>query len=118
MKNQLYKFTTKWYGDYIEKETDLCSFTLKTIYAMVKFALIASLVLQPLVFGPLGWYLRVLNIPVEFGYAWYLVINMMAFTIGTLFVLGFLCLEWIPNTVRGIIYNLTCSKKITFEEDD
>lgn len=57
MKNQLYRFTTKWYG-YVPNETDLCSFSLKAVYAMIKFALIAGIVLMPVVFGPLGWYLR------------------------------------------------------------
>jgi hypothetical protein len=117
MKNQLYKFTTKWYG-YIPTETDLCSFSLKAIYAVLKFSLIASLVIQPLVFGPLGWYLRIFDIPVEFGYAWYLVINIMAFTVFVIFTLGYIFLEWIPNTVKSLICNLTCSKKITFEYDD
>jgi len=52
MKQQLYDFTYKWWG-VIPRETDLCSFTLKTIIAMLKFGGLVALVLQPIVFGPL-----------------------------------------------------------------
>ena len=117
MKNQLYKFTTKWYGD-IPTETDLCSFSLKAVYAVIKFALIVSLVLQPLVFGPLAVYLKVCNADIGILYSVYLVINVGACIIFAFCALTYVCTEWIPNTARSIIYDITCSKKITFEEDD
>lgn len=56
VKEQLYKFTNKWYG-YIPNEVDLCSFTLKTIFAVLKFGGLVALVLQPAAFGPLGYLL-------------------------------------------------------------
>jgi hypothetical protein len=73
MKQQLYDFTYKWWGA-IPRETDLCSFTLKTIIAMLKFGGLVALVLQPIVFGSMGWTLAI-NYEMQ-PISFYIILNM------------------------------------------
>jgi uncharacterized membrane protein YedE/YeeE len=120
MLEQLREFTAKWYGEVIPNKTDLCSFSLKTLYAVVKFGGLAALVLQPIVFGGLGWVLAATQGVTN----WYLILNSVVLVFYGFFSL--LCiiaylLDVIPEFVdklKHYIDNFRCSKTIKFTDED
>ncbi len=120
MLEQLREFTSKWYGEVIPNNTDLCSFTLKTIFAMLKFGGLSSLVLQPVVFGGMGWLLVITQSVTN----WYLLINIVIlafYGIASVLCLVAYLLDVIPEFVDKLKYqidNFHCSKTIKFTDED
>jgi hypothetical protein len=121
MKQQLYDFTYKWWGA-IPRETDLCSFTLKTIIAILKFGGLVALVLQPIVFGPLALIFPEIrdsgNLFVDFYFfscAVLLICYGMLFCMFIVIILCFILVE-LANYLKSKLEKVQCGKTITFKD--
>lgn len=123
MKEQLYKFTNKWYG-YIPNEVDLCSFTLKTIFAMLKFGGLVALVLQPVVFGPLGFMLdRLEGLEINLAGVFYITCASLLILYAGLVAMAVVTfLGWrlsiLVQHLRDTFEKVRCSKTIKFTDED
>ncbi len=120
MKEQLYKFTNKWYG-YIPNEADLCSFTLKTIFAMLKFGGLIALVLQPIVWGTLAIiFPEIRDSGSEFMDFYFFACAVLLICYGAIFcmfivtVLCFILAE-LANYLKSKLEKVSCGKTITFK---
>ena len=126
MLEQLREFTAKWYGEVIPNKTDLCSFSLKTLYAVVKFGGLVALVLQPIVFGPLmlleGSVILRSGSFIEFMYciittsvlAGYIILAVMLTLAGVMLLLHRLYYK-VVGTINHHLEGLKCGKTITFK---
>ncbi len=125
MLEQLREFTSKWYGEVIPNKTDLCSFSLKTLYAVLKVGGLVALVLQPVVFGPLALLAPEVTIYGDNDllsfYYYACVILMILYGAATItFVITSLCCSvslLIPH-LRDAIEKVRCSKTIKFTDED
>ena len=124
MLEQLREFTSKWYGEVIPNKTDLCSFSLKTLYAVVKFGGLVALVLQPVAFGPLGFMLdRSEMLEVNIVGVYYIACFAMfylycAFAVLCIGYLAFNLCIIVNGCISNALGNIRCSKTIKFTDED
>ena len=125
MLEQLREFTSKWYGEVIPNKTDLCSFSLKTLYAVIKFGGLVALVLQPVAFGPLALLAPEVtmygdNDLLSFYYYACVILMILYGAAAITVAVTFLCCSVLPliSYLRNTIEKVRCSKTIKFTDED